>query len=74
MVTKVPYIEVLGTGRIDDRESAFLQAVQLPDGDILCSFNVGGGPGVEGPPPWAATGCWCSTTAATATRASSCCW
>ena len=48
MLTSVPYIEVLGTGRIDDRDSAFPQAVQLPGGGILCSFNVGGGPGVEG--------------------------
>ena len=37
-------IEILGTGRIDDRDSAFPQAVQLPNGDILCSFCVGGGP------------------------------
>ena len=49
----MPYIEVLGTGRIDDRDSAFPQAVQLPGGGILCSFNVGGGPGVEGGSDWA---------------------
>ena len=53
MLTSVPYIEVLGTGRIDDRDSAFPQAVQLPGGGILCSFNVGGGPGVEGGSDWA---------------------
>ena len=46
-------IEILGTGRIDERESAFPQAVQLPDGDILCSFNVGGGAHVTGGSDWA---------------------
>ena len=46
-------IEILGTGRIDERESAFPQAVQLPGGDILCSFNVGGGAHVTGGSDWA---------------------
>ena len=41
------------TGRIDERESAFPQAVQLPDGDILCSFSVGGGQYVHGGTDWA---------------------
>ena len=36
-------IQILNTGRHDERESAFPQAVQLPDGDILRSFEVGGG-------------------------------
>ena len=44
----MPQIEILGTGRIDDRDSAFPQAVQLPDGDILCSYSVGGGAYVNG--------------------------
>jgi hypothetical protein len=44
---------VLSTGRIDERESAFPQAVQLPDGDILCSFSVGGGQYVPGGTDWA---------------------
>ena len=44
----MPSIEILGTGRIDERESAFPQAVQLPDGTILCSFSIGGGPNVTG--------------------------
>ena len=39
----MPSIEILGTGRIDDRESAFPQAVQLPNGDILCSVLLGRG-------------------------------
>ena len=43
--TTVPSIEILGSGRLDERESAFPQAVQLPDGDVLCSFSVGGGAG-----------------------------
>lgn len=46
-------IEKLGTGWIDERDSAFPQAVQLPDGDIVCSFTVGGGPGVTGGTDWA---------------------
>ena len=44
----MPSIEILDSGRIDERESAFPQAVQLPNGDILCSFNVGGGAHVTG--------------------------
>ena len=36
-------IEILGSGRIDDRESAFPMAVQLANDDLLCSFGVGGG-------------------------------
>jgi len=46
-------IEILGTGRLDDRDSAFPQAVQLPNGDLLCSFGVGGGPNVHGGSDWA---------------------
>lgn len=49
----MPSIEILGTGRLDDRDSAFPMAVQLPDGDILCSFSVGGGPNVHGGSDWA---------------------
>ena len=56
----MPNIDILGSGRIDNRDSAFPQAVQLPDGDILCSFSVkkvrkpwsglqiGPGPNLEG--------------------------
>lgn len=44
----MPSIEILGTGRLDDRESAFPQAIQLPNGDLLCSFSVEGGPFVHG--------------------------
>ena len=46
-------IEILGSGRLDERESAFPQAVQLPDGDLVCSFSVGGGQYAEGGTDWA---------------------
>ena len=49
----MPSIEILSSGRIDERESAFPQAVQLPNGDILCSFNVGGGAHTTGGSDWA---------------------
>lgn len=44
----MPSIEIIGTGRMDDRDSAFPQAIQLPNGELLCSFSVGGGPSVDG--------------------------
>ena len=44
----VPSIEMMGTGRLDERDSAFPQAVQLVNGDVLCSFSVGGGPEARG--------------------------
>ncbi len=43
-----PNIEILGTGLLDDRESAYPQAFQFPNGDILCSFCVGDGPRATG--------------------------
>ena len=46
-------IEILGSGRIDERESAFPQAVQILNGDVLCSFSVGGGAGATGGTNWA---------------------
>ena len=46
-------IRIVGTGRLDERDSAFPQAVQLPSGDILCSFSVGGGQFVHGGTDWA---------------------
>ena len=49
----MPSIEVLKSGMIDQRESAFPQAVQLPNGDVLCSFSVGGGAEVTGGTDWA---------------------
>ncbi|WP_397570340.1 sialidase family protein [Schlesneria sp. T3-172] len=49
----MPSIRILSTGRVDERESAFPQAVQLPNGDILCAFSVGGGQYVHGGTDWA---------------------
>jgi hypothetical protein len=49
----MPALRVLSTGRLDERESAFPQAVQLPNGDVLCSFSVGGGQFVHGGTDWA---------------------
>jgi BNR repeat protein len=45
-------IEIASTGLIDQRESAFPQAVQLPDNDVLCSYSVGGGAEVTGGTDW----------------------
>lgn len=49
----MPSFTIISTGRLDERESAFPQVVQLPDGDILCSFSVGGGQYVHGGTDWA---------------------
>ena len=48
----MPSLQILATGRLDERESAFPQAVQLPNGDILCSFGVEGGQFVHGGTDW----------------------
>lgn len=48
----MPSFRIISTGRLDERESAFPQAVQLPSGDILCSFSVGGGQYVHGGTDW----------------------
>lgn len=44
----MPSIEILASGRLDERDSAFPQSVCLPNGDALCSFGVGGGQFVHG--------------------------
>lgn len=44
----MPEIKIVASGVIDDRDSAYPQAIQLPGGDLLCSFSVGGGPQVDG--------------------------
>lgn len=49
----MPAIRILDSGRLDERDSAFPQAVELPDGEILCSFSVGGGQFVHGGTDWA---------------------
>lgn len=48
----MPALRILSTGRLDERESAFPQAVELPSGDVLCSFAVGGGQFVHGGTEW----------------------
>jgi hypothetical protein len=48
----VPSIEILATGRVDDNESAFPQAVQLPNGDVLCSYSNAGGQHATGGTSW----------------------
>lgn len=48
----MPSMKILGTGRIDERDSAFPQCIQLPQGDLLCSFSVGGGQYVHGGTDW----------------------
>ena len=45
-------IEILGRGSIDDRESAFPQAIQLPSGDLLCSYSNHGGQNATGGTDW----------------------
>ena len=47
-----PNIEILASGRIDERESAFPMAVQLKNGDLLCSYGTGGGALVTGETQW----------------------
>ena len=49
----MPNIKVLNTGILDNRDSAFPQAVQRPSGEIFCSFSVGGGAEVTGGTDWA---------------------
>ncbi len=46
-------IKITNTGIIDARDSAFPKTIQLPDGDLLCSFSVGGGAEVTGHTDWA---------------------
>jgi hypothetical protein len=48
----VPSIEILDTGRVDDNESAFPQAVQLANGDVLCSYSNAGGQHATGGTSW----------------------
>jgi hypothetical protein len=48
----VANIEILASGRVDENESAFPQAVQLPNGDILCSYSNTGGQHATGGTSW----------------------
>lgn len=44
----MPHFELLETGRLDERESAFPSTIKLPDGTILCSYSIEGGQYVHG--------------------------
>lgn len=44
----MPAIRILDTGVIDDRDAAFPLTIQRPDGELLCSYGVGGGALVTG--------------------------
>ena len=44
----MPRIEILDSGIIDNRDSAFPTLVRVDNGDILAAFTVGGGPDVTG--------------------------
>lgn len=41
-------IQVLDVASIDESDSAFPQAIELPNGELLCSYGVGGGPNAHG--------------------------
>lgn len=45
-------IEILDRGTIDDRDSAFPQAVELRNGDLLASYSNDGGQNVTGGTDW----------------------
>lgn len=44
----MPRIEILESGLLDERDSAFPSTVKLQDGTILCSYNIEGGQYVHG--------------------------
>ncbi len=48
----MPSIEILGSGRIDENESAFPQGIQLPNGDLLCSYSNAGADSASGGTSW----------------------
>ncbi len=48
----MPSIDILASGRIDEQDSAFPQAVQLPNGDLLCSYSNDGGQNASGGTSW----------------------
>ena len=47
------FIRELGFTTIDRRDSAFGALARLESGDLVCGFNVGGGPEVTGGTDWA---------------------
>jgi sialidase-1 len=48
----VARIEILDRGTIDDRDSAFPQVVELPNGDLIASYSNAGGQFVTGGTDW----------------------
>jgi hypothetical protein len=58
----VQSIHVVARGTIDDRDSAFPQATELPDGTMLCAYSNAGGQYSTGGTDWArfddAAGTW----------------
>jgi len=42
-MTRAPHIEITGSGRIDEEDSAFPKAIALANGDLLCSYSNAGG-------------------------------
>jgi hypothetical protein len=47
------FIEIFETKRINQNDSAFPTIAKLDNGDLICGFNVGGGPEVTGGSDWA---------------------
>jgi len=48
----MPSIQILDSGRIDERESAFPQCAQMPNGDIVCGYCWGAGASGTGSSDW----------------------
>ena len=44
----MPHVEILDTGHVDRRDSAFATLVLLDDGDLVCGYSVGGGAHAKG--------------------------
>lgn len=47
-----PQLHILDTAVIDERDSAFPQAAELPGGELVCAYSVGGGPNAHGQTEW----------------------
>lgn len=50
---QMSFIKILKSKRINQDNSAFPTIVKLDNGDLICAFNVGGGPEVTGGSDWA---------------------
>jgi len=46
-------VEVVDSGIVDRRDSAFPTLVRLDNGDVVCGYSVGGGPEATGGTDWA---------------------